>query len=58
MPREDRVHREPELVGQAAVQQRLRETTVAENSDVTAVLLLESGRLGRDVAPDDRRPGG
>src|SRR5690349_22629942 len=55
MSRQDRVHREPELVGQAAVEQRLCETTVAEDGDVTAVLLLEPGHLGRDVAPDDRR---
>src|SRR5262245_64609029 len=52
---EDRVNREPELIEQAMLQQRLTERTMAIHDKVLAVLLLELGHLGRDIAPDDCR---
>src|SRR6516165_3069630 len=51
---QDRVDREPELVDQPVLQQRLRQPAVAEQGQVPAVLLLDLGHLGHDVAPDDR----
>jgi hypothetical protein len=54
MPRQDRVHREPELVGEAAVEQRLRETTVAEDGDVMKTSRRAEGiGGGRDSSPAD-----
>src|SRR5215472_2514443 len=51
---QDRVDREPELIDQPGLQQRLRQPAVAEQGQVPAVLLLELGHLGHGVAPDDR----
>src|SRR5262245_64220266 len=45
----------PELIEQVALQQSLTERTMAVYDKVLAVLLLEPGRLGRDITPDDRR---
>src|SRR5215470_7740273 len=51
---QDRVDRKPELVDQPVLQQCLRQLTVAEQGQVPAVLLLDLGHLGHDVAPDER----
>ncbi len=52
---EDRMDREPKLIKQVALQQRLPEKTMAVYDQVLAVLLLELDCLGHDIALDNRR---
>src|SRR6266545_3167688 len=52
---QDGMDREPELVDQAVLQQRVRQRAVTEQGEVRAVLLPEPGYLGCCVTPEDGR---
>ncbi|HEX9355558.1 MAG TPA: hypothetical protein VF933_17295 [Streptosporangiaceae bacterium] len=55
MAGQDGMDREPELVDQAVLQQRVRQRAVTEQGEVRAVLLPEPGYLGCCVTPEDGR---
>src|SRR6266508_1977995 len=54
---EQRVDREPQLVEQAVLKERVPELAVTVNDKVPPVLLLELADLRRHVTADDRRVG-